>query len=143
MSARKQLRGPLATKQLELRMPSVDVDLQIAHDDLVEVLVIILDNAIKYSPKGGAIEIKCLVHGDEVLIAVQDHGPGIDPSDLPYIFDRFYRSKLRPDHTAGHGIGLAVARKLVLASGGTITADSRPKNGASFTIKLRTMRPSV
>jgi signal transduction histidine kinase len=143
-AARKQLRQPITAKQLKVTLLSADIDLQISRDDLVEVLVIILDNAIRYSPKNSEIALNYSVRGEFVLITIQDQGPGINPDDLPYIFDRFYKGKTKksiPDN--GHGIGLSVARKIVLAAGGNIQADDQPKTGASISIKLRIARSSV
>lgn len=143
-AARKQLRGPVVVKKLKITIPPKDIGLQITHNDLVEILVILLDNAIKYSPKGGVISIAYRVEGEEAIITVQDEGPGISPSDLPYIFDRFYRGKpSKNTRKSGHGIGLSVAQKLILAARGSISANNQPETGALITVTLPIARSSV
>lgn len=140
----KQLRAPTAAKQLKIVVPEEDATLQITHTDLTEVLVILLDNAVKYSPKGGTITVRQQVHDGEAVITVQDQGPGISSRDLPHVFERFYRGKASQTSAhGGHGIGLAVARKLVLAAGGNIHADNQPGSGALIALTLRTAHPSV
>lgn len=143
-AARKQLHGPIVAKKLKITAPPKDIGLQIARSDLVEVLVILLDNAIRYSPKGGVVSVTHRVQGEEAIITVQDQGPGISPSDLPYVFDRFYRGKpSKNNRKSGHGIGLSVARKLILVAKGKISADNQPEAGALITVTLPIARSSV
>src|SRR6185503_10570487 len=85
----------------------------------------LLDNAAKWSSRGGLIEVT--LHGGE--IAVRDHGPGIDPSDLPYIFDRFYRSETARG-LPGSGLGLAIVRQVAGSHGGSVTAETPGGGGA-------------
>jgi two-component system, OmpR family, sensor histidine kinase MprB len=90
----------------------------------------LLDNAVKYSPEGAPIEVS--VRGGEVVVA--DHGPGIAETDLPRVFDRFYRAaaaRAKP----GAGLGLAIVREAAEAHGGTATAENAPR-GARFTLTL-------
>ena len=102
----------------------------------------LLDNAIKYTPSGGTVSVS-LSENDErdVVINVKDTGIGISPSDLPRIFERFYRcdqSRSKP----GIGLGLSLARAIARAHGGDITVTSRPNQGSTFTITLSTPKPS-
>jgi two-component system, OmpR family, sensor histidine kinase MprB len=93
----------------------------------------LLDNASKWSPQGGSIEVR-LRNGE---LAVRDHGPGIDPSDLPFIFDRFYRSESARG-LPGSGLGLAIVRHVAETHGGSVTAES-PGGGARLRLALPTL----
>ncbi len=102
---------------------------------LRQLLLILLDNALKYTPEGGKVVVGAEVHGGSVRLAVRDSGPGIDPADLPRIFERFYRAdKARTGK--GSGLGLAIARWIVDAHNGRITAVNAPGGGALFTVTL-------
>jgi two-component system sensor histidine kinase MprB len=93
----------------------------------------LLDNAVKWSPPETTIEVT--VRGGAVT--VRDHGPGIDPDDLPHVFDRFYRSKAT-SAVPGSGLGLAIVRKVAEAHRGTITAQGANGGGTSMTLRLPT-----
>ncbi len=113
-------------------------------DRLRELLVILLDNAIRYTPPGGEIRVG-LGHtpGPEVALSVADTGIGIAPEDLPHIFERFYRAdKARSRATGGTGLGLAIARWIVEAHGGRIEVESQPGQGSRFTVRLPAARPA-
>lgn len=100
-----------------------------------EALTNILDNAIKYSPVGGAIAIRVARTGDRALIAISDRGPGVSPEHRARIFDRFFRvDDSRTRDTGGAGLGLAIAKWAVEIQGGQITVDERPGGGAEFRI---------
>ncbi len=91
---------------------------------LEQVLVNLLENAVKYGPEGGAISVFARRAGDSVVLSVADEGVGIPPEDLPHVFDSFFRV-VRGDRVApGTGLGLAIARAFVGAMGGTIAAES-------------------
>lgn len=130
-------------------------------DRLKQLVLILVDNAIRYTPAGGTIEItvqraheRHLVarhlprHGDLAVLSVRDTGVGIEQKDLPHLFEPFYRAKsARTGSSAGGGgdiagkpegagLGLAVARWIVHAHGGTITAMSEPGQGSTFTMSL-------
>ena len=97
----------------------------------------LLSNAIRYTPAGGTVTLSAEAAGDTVTIAVRDTGIGIAPDDLPKIFDRFWRAdSSRTRATGGSGLGLPIARKLAEAHGGTLTAASRPGEGATMNLRL-------
>ncbi|HZP94786.1 MAG TPA: ATP-binding protein [Candidatus Limnocylindria bacterium] len=90
-----------------------------------QVLYNLVDNAIKYSPDGGAVEVRAQLVGEEVLVSVVDEGLGIPADELPTVFERFHRGKnARARGIGGTGLGLAICRGIVLAHGGRIWADS-------------------
>ncbi|HXY15806.1 MAG TPA: ATP-binding protein [Terriglobales bacterium] len=109
-------------------------------EDLQLVWSNLLENAVRYSPEGGSVEMSLTSkNGGPAQITVQDHGPGIPPEELPHIFERFYRGDpSRNRGTGGFGLGLAIAKALVEAYGGTITAESTSGHGTRMTVELPT-----
>lgn len=108
---------------------------------LRQVLLILLDNAIKYTPSGGTVRIAVRQQGGRAAISVTDTGIGIDPEDQPHIFERFYRSdKARDRDQAGSGLGLAIAKWIVETHGGEIATASQPGRGSTFTLLLPAQR---
>lgn len=104
-------------------------------DLLKQVLLILLDNAIRYTPPAGRITLRARAEEASIALEVQDTGPGIPPEILPHIFERFYRGD--PARTGGGvGLGLSIARALVEAMGGTIEVESRVGSGSTFRIRL-------
>jgi signal transduction histidine kinase len=104
---------------------------------LDQVLTNLVANAIRHTKPGGKITLLAAAKGDGVQIQVQDTGEGIAPADLRFIFDRFWRADRSRMHNDGAvGLGLAIARQLVRAHGGSIEAESRPGEGTTFTIHL-------
>lgn len=108
-------------------------------ENLVELFVIILDNSIKYSPEKSIISID--LYGDKrfVYAKIKDQGIGIKASDLPHIFERFYRadhsrSKIK---TEGYGLGLAIAKQIIDFHKGCIKVSSKPGQGTEFIIKFK------
>jgi signal transduction histidine kinase len=105
-------------------------------DYLKQLLLILADNALKYTPEGGRVTLSLNRAGKWLDMCVADTGVGIDPADIPHIFDRFYRA----DHvrgSGGTGLGLAIARWIVDELGGRITVSSQPGQGSVFTVRLR------
>ncbi len=105
---------------------------------LVELFIIIFDNAIKYSPSKSKISLSAEVDSNNTIVKIKDQGIGIKASDLHYIFNRFYRADTSrtKEKTEGYGLGLSIAKRIVDLHKGTITADSKPSEGSEFTIKL-------
>jgi signal transduction histidine kinase len=95
----------------------------------------ILDNAFKFSKKGGIIQILTEVTQEEIRIGIKDKGPGIAEVDLPHVFEAFYRGR-EASGKEGTGLGLASAKSIVEAHGGTVKVDSVPGRGALFTVTL-------
>jgi two-component system, OmpR family, sensor kinase len=102
--------------------------------DLRRVVLNLLDNAIKFTPEHGRIEVGASAQGATALLWVRDNGPGIDPQDLGHIFDPFYRS--RNANGAGSGLGLALSREIVRRHGGLIEAANRPAGGCEIRVRL-------
>lgn len=131
--AQASARGIALHLQAAPDLPTVQVDPK----RMAQVLGNLLSNALRYTPAGGRITLAAATQGDRLLLQVQDTGSGIAPEDLPYIFERFYRADpARQQHDGSSGLGLAIARSLVEAHGGTITVTSQPGQGTTFTISL-------
>lgn len=111
-------------------------------DRVIQVLTNLVGNALQYTPPGGSVEVRVSAAERSVVIAVTDTGLGIPPEHLPHIFDRFYRvDRSRTRASGGSGIGLTIARHLVEAHGGTISAESPgPGKGSTFTVRLPAAR---
>ena len=126
-------RGVHLSADLPTDLPQVDVD----PERVGQVLRNLLNNAIAHTPADGLLTVTARAGEREVAISVRDTGAGIAPEHLPYVFERFYRAdKARNRQTGGAGLGLAIARQLVVAHGGTITVDSEPGRGSTFTFTL-------
>jgi len=106
-------------------------------DRILQVFTILLDNALGFTPKGGNVTIFARDMQETVLLGVRDTGTGIEPKDLPFIWERFYKADKSRMRTTGTGLGLAIARLVVELMGGTIQAESVPGNGATFTFILK------
>jgi signal transduction histidine kinase len=105
---------------------------------LERVVSNLVDNAVRYSPAGGAIEITWAADDEFAYVTIADDGPGIDDEALPRIFEPMYRrDDTRNTRTGGAGLGLTIARRLIEIQGGTIAAANRPRGGAVFTLRLR------
>jgi PAS domain S-box-containing protein len=102
---------------------------------ITQVLSNLVSNAIKYAP-GGEINISGKARPKQVIICVRDEGPGIDPADIPYIFDRFYRSDKAVRKTKGAGLGLYLAKAIIESHGGRIWVDPNPGSGAQVCFSL-------
>lgn len=102
----------------------------VADDTRIEQVVSnLVANAIKYAP-GGEIRLKAIKKGDNIITCVSDDGPGIDPNDAPFVFDRFYRSPDAAKQTKGAGLGLFLAKAIIEAHGGRIWIDTEVGKGA-------------
>jgi two-component system sensor histidine kinase MprB len=98
---------------------------------LARLVANLLDNAAKWSPPGGVIEV-CLRDGE---LTVRDHGPGFAAADLPRVFDRFYRADAARGMT-GSGLGLSIVRQVAEAHGGTAVAENHPGGGALLRVRI-------
>jgi two-component system sensor histidine kinase VicK len=101
----------------------------------------LVDNAIKFSPRGGDVIINLHVNGDKVLVSVEDHGIGIKKETLPRIFDRFYHLERSGDELfGGIGLGLAITRQVIEQHQGTLDVVSTAGKGSTFTLTLKKWR---
>ena len=124
----RQFRYPFAKELLEVSGDAVK---------LTQVIYNVIDNAIKYTPRGGEDHISLNKSGKRAIIRISDTGIGIPAADLPHVFDRFYRvDKARSRATGGTGLGLSIVKQIVLLHGGNITATSEEGKGTTFTIDL-------
>jgi len=97
----------------------------------------LLDNAVKYTPEGGRIQVRLQKQNDLAVIEVQDTGIGIEPNDQARIFERFYRvDKARSRELGGTGLGLSIVKHIAITHGGSVTVDSTPGTGSTFRVKL-------
>jgi PAS domain S-box-containing protein len=101
-----------------------------------QVLLNLISNAVKYSPKGGEVRITGQVRPEHVVVCVEDQGPGIPPGDVPHVFDRFYRAGETARSTKGAGLGLYLTRAIIEAHGGSIWVDPKYKEGARICFSL-------
>jgi signal transduction histidine kinase len=105
-----------------------------------QVLYNLLDNAVRFTPPDGSVQVTAAVAGDRCEVTVADTGPGIPAEHLPFVFERFYRADAARARgsagSGGTGIGLAIVRSVVQAHGGTVRAESEPGRGSAFTFDL-------
>lgn len=130
-----------AIKEKKLKFSVVCPDNMTAHvdsDRIQQMLLNILDNAIKYTPAGRCISMEVRQSKNEILIIISDTGEGIPEEDVPYIFERLYRAeKSRSRSNGGSGLGLTIAKEIVELHGGYIEVESAPRKGTVFTICIQ------
>ncbi|MEP6871114.1 MAG: ATP-binding protein [Anaerolineaceae bacterium] len=114
---------------------TLGVEVEADRSSLLRVAGNLLDNAIKYSPPGGTIHVKLHDEGELAALSVQDEGPGIPESDLPRVFERFYKGEASRSNS-GTGLGLAIVKHIVRSHGGTVSVTNAGEGGAVFTVRL-------
>jgi two-component system OmpR family sensor kinase len=134
-----KFRPLIKKKNLILEKNISTTFVNIKREELIKVLSVLLDNAIKYSPKASRVILSMQTKGKNVVLTVQDFGVGITSSDIPHIFDRFYRadSSRTKTKTEGFGLGLAIAKEIVDSWGGKIEVTSKVGEGSKFQVIFR------
>ena len=144
-----RLMGPLAEKkQIHLKAEGlIKTELQADEQRIKQLVLILVDNAVKYTPAGGSVTVRLEIpEKGWVRFLVQDTGIGIAPEDQARIFDRFFRvDKIRSREMGGNGLGLAIAQEIIQLHKGKISIQSELGKGTAFLVDLRSqaaaMRP--
>ncbi len=130
---------PLANKRkIKIDLDVRDNYIEADRVSIEELILILLDNAVKYTPEGGSVSLSSMVEGRNAVIRISDSGPGISSRDIPHIFDRFYRvdqsrSKVK---VSGFGLGLSIVKRIVELHHGSINVSSEAGLGSTFIVKL-------
>jgi two-component system sensor histidine kinase KdpD len=134
-AARSQVEQTLQAHALDVR---IDADMPVRVDPRLTATAVahLLENAAQYAPAGTSIHVSAGVSNNELRITVRDHGPGIDPADLPHLFERFYRGAAAKTRASGTGMGLWIARGLLAAERGRVWAENLRDGGAEFTVAI-------
>jgi two-component system phosphate regulon sensor histidine kinase PhoR len=132
--------GPLCEQKgliLEVHCAAEPVVVEADEESLRQIVDNLLDNALKYTPAKGRIQVSAHARGAQALLEVADTGIGIEPNDRERIFERFYRvDKARSRELGGTGLGLSIVKHLSLALGGTVAVESEVGSGSKFTVAL-------
>jgi signal transduction histidine kinase len=108
-------------------------------DELFKLVEVLLDNAIKYSPAKSTVSLELIQKRRRALLRVSDSGPGINSTDHPHIFDRFYRTddaRGRLEDEGGYGLGLSIAKRIVTEHAGVISVKNGPEHGCIFEVRI-------
>lgn len=134
----KKIAGLAKKKNISIVNDAKDYPFEGNRQTLVELLVIFLDNAIKYSPKATKINISSEKIDGNIFIHIKDQGIGVDKRDIPHLFDRFYRAdKSRTkSNVSGYGLGLSIAKQIVDRHKGSVTVKSKVGEGSTFTVQI-------
>jgi signal transduction histidine kinase len=118
-------------------LPAAPAYVAIDEASFRRMLLILLDNAVKYTPGGGNIKVRMLESANNLEIAVVDTGIGIPAEQLPFVFDRFWRAdQVRTREAGGTGLGLAIARDIAQAHGAELAVESSVGHGSTFTVRI-------
>ena len=131
--------GEQSSVDVSVAMPDHALHLPLDRERIRQLLLNLLTNAIKYTPRGGRVSIDCVREADRVVVEVADTGIGIAAGDLPHVFDRFWRAdaaRSRTGQRPGTGLGLAICEWIAEAHGGSIAVTSRRGEGTTFTVTL-------
>lgn len=132
------VQGELQDKNQSFRLDLIEKTplIEADPDKLKQVILNLLNNAVKYTPSGGHIEVVLSANVDEIVVKISDSGIGIQPDSLPYIFDKFYRVPSADLASKGTGLGLAISQRIIEAHQGRIEVDSQVGVGSSFMVYL-------
>ncbi len=134
-NASKKIR-PLAKKKgVEVELKVKDLTIEADKDSLEEMLLIFLDNGVKFTPEGGKVFVTTKSDEKYAILEIRDTGVGIAKEDLPHIFDRFYRAD-KSRTTPGFGLGLSLAKRIIEMHQGSVEVSSILDKGTTFTIRL-------
>lgn len=141
LAFKAQEKGLTLHAEVPLDLPRIPGD----GDRLAQVFTNLIDNAIKHTPSGGSVTLRATASDNGVAIAVQDTGVGIPAEDLPRIFERFYQvdKSRESNRRSGMGLGLAIAKEIIEAHGGSIQVASKVGRGTIFTVWLPFLAPDV
>lgn len=128
----------LSERNLTIRQELLEFDEKVTLDaeKIKQVLRNLFDNAIKFSPVGGTIDVSISRDQNSVRVSVRDQGPGIPPDELEAVFDKFVQSSKTKTGAGGTGLGLAICHEIIAAHGGLIWAENRPEGGTTFSFEI-------
>jgi two-component system phosphate regulon sensor histidine kinase PhoR len=129
------LQPRTAAAGVSVSLPGSGPQIEADRSAVLKIFTNLLDNAIKFSPRGGTVTVATADEDDSVSITVSDEGPGIAPADLQRVFERFYKGDSSRSGL-GVGLGLAIVKHLVRSHGGVVEAQSEQGNGATFVVRL-------
>ena len=134
----QDVQGVAHHKNITLHLITLGEPCSILGDEnrLYHLFLNLVDNALKYSPPDTKVQVELDYQASDLVIRVQDEGPGIPPMELGRVFEKYYRGKNQMSRTSGIGLGLAGARAIAEAHGGIIAAANRPEGGAEFAVTL-------
>jgi len=136
-AACRRMKARAAEGEVELSVEAEKGLVVMGNEDrILQVLIILLDNALGFTPPGGKVTLSARREGERVALSVSDTGCGIDPADLPYIWERFYKADKSRMRTSGTGLGLSIAKLVVELMGGEIHVETQPGEGTTFTFTL-------
>jgi two-component system sensor histidine kinase KdpD len=131
----EQLKDKIGSRNIKINIPKEMPEINVDFPYMLKAFLNVIDNALKYSPDGSAIEIEAFCTGGKARISVRDYGYGIPKEDLGRIFNKFYRVQ-RAQNVLGTGLGLSISKNIIEAHGGHISAESIIGKGATFIIEL-------
>lgn len=131
-----EMRSQLRSRPVDLQVPDDLPPVVMDRELIARVLRHLLENALAYSPPGSLVTISADRADDRLRFTVADHGPGLDPAEQPFIFDKFFRGRQQRSSARGSGMGLAIAKAIVEAHHGGIAAGNRPEGGAALSFWL-------
>jgi two-component system sensor histidine kinase/response regulator len=138
VEAIETVEGQAVRKDIKISLDAAEIPQQIMADKgtLLEAIINLLTNSIKYTKMGGKVDVSIHKKGDELLVAVADNGVGIAEEDVNFIFSDFYRGKNTPEGERSSGVGLSITKRIVEAHNGSIEVESELGRGSKFTIHL-------
>jgi signal transduction histidine kinase len=137
-SVKGELETMLSERHLQVRHEGADFHepVKLDSEKIKQVLRNLLNNAIKFSPQGGIIDVQIHDVDGFVRVSVLDQGPGVPPDELEAVFDKFVQSSKTKTGAGGTGLGLAICREIITAHKGRIWAENRPGGGAVFSFEI-------
>ena len=131
---------PLALeKKIKIKVESREGEIFGDEESLEKMILIFLDNAVKYTPQGGKVWLKSWREKGKLVLEIKDTGIGISKTDLPHIFERFYRAD-KARVKGGFGLGLALAKRIIEVHNGSVKVTSQVGKGTAFTIRFPTLK---